>query len=172
MKLDLKALSKVLDEMVNPSTPKLTDSLDSTDPLVEQEVENLYSYVLIDAGELGLEELENALAADASAILEAVLHNHFYDDGFLWQRIVKGADAQQEMDNLDKNAAILDQWYITHTRRIDTMFDFLTALRPAKMSEVKYSQGFALLEMVEENDIVDDEEADDDTVEAVDSDEE
>lgn len=143
MKLDLSALSKAANEMAKTSTSKSTDDLENGEP--KSDAAEKYSYVIVTISELDLPNLEEETGIDQSALLMAVLKSEFFDDDFSLKHLPNQAPA--EMDNLDKHAQTIDSWYSDNLDRLHAEFDFLTAMRPATISDLLIVGDTALLEI-------------------------
>lgn len=144
MKLDLKGISKYVDETVKSFTQKSTGISDVT----ELPDPNKSTYFILDVKDLELGPLEDEILVDQGAILKAVLEFEFYEDDAAFRGLQKDRRSEQDRIDTDLNV-ILDSWYAGKRDKLHDTFDFLIGMRPANIRELIVTRGFAIVELSE-----------------------
>lgn len=143
MKLDLSDISKLVVEKGKLYTPSSTDGLANGE---QTETKLKYSYAIVTVSNLGLDSMEDETSVDQSALLAAVLRSEFFDDDFSLKHLTNDS-IHTAADRVDEIAGVIDSWYSDKVDQLHAEFDFLTAMRPARISDLIVVNGSALLEI-------------------------
>lgn len=143
MKLDLSDISKIVVATAKSSTPTSSDTSDTTDPSVGPAKK--YSYVILDVSELQVEDIADQILVEQGTFLKAVLALEFYDDNFEMGHLRNAMPP--ECDSMSNIANLIDTWYAERSTKIQEIFEFLTDMRPSKISDLIVTHGSALIEI-------------------------